>query len=276
MSSLDFYRKLIKPIRNSYIDNLINTIDSAVYSPYDKELTWDERIAPISTLKHKFLDWSKDWVTGLDQFPYMYVMNGNTDSLNTIFSNTQDGMSWQKGDYSYYNYWHTIQRKSYKELTAPEAVSNVVVSWPGYSWGNRDQLEFAKQCNANTMHLDCAYLGLVKPDCIDAGIFDTASFSFSKTLSIPYNRISLLFSKKEIPSLVIMNKLGYVNLSGVKLATHLLNNVAPTYWWDTYSSKLDDLCLKNNLRKTDCILFAYNGDQRVSLAEYWKEYETIL
>jgi hypothetical protein len=125
------------------------------------------------------------------------------------------------------------------------------------------------------MHLDCAYLGLVKPARIDASIFDTASFSFSKSLAIPYNRISLLFSKKEIPSLVIMNKLGYVNLSGVKLATHLLKNISPNYWWDTYSSKLDELCIKNNLRKTDCILFAYNEDQRVSLAEYWKEYETI-
>ena len=116
---------------------------------------------------------------------------------------------------------------------------------------------------------------MVKPTSIDASIFDTASFSFSKSLAIPYNRISLLFSKKEIPSLVIMNKLGYVNLSGVKLATHLLKNISPNYWWNTYSSKLDNLCLSNNLRKTDCILFAYNGDERISLAEYWKEYKII-
>lgn len=274
MNHLDFYRKLIKPIRNSYINELINKVDSTVYSPYDKELNWQERIAPINNLKNKFLDWSKDWVSGLNQFPYMYVMNGNTDSLNTIFSNSTDSMSWQKGDYSYYNYWHTTQHKPYNELTEPVNVSNMVVSWPGYAWGNREQLEFAKKCNATTMHLDCAYLGLVKPDMIDASIFDTASFSFSKTLSIPYNRISLLFSKKEIPNLIIMNKLGYVNLSGVKLATHLLNNITPNYWWDTYSSKLDDLCLKNNLRKTDCILFAYKDEHRVSLAEYWKDYES--
>jgi len=275
MSPLDFYRKLIKPIRNSYIDELISKVDSTIYSPYDKELNWQERIAPINALKAKFLDWSKEWVTGLNQFPYVYVMNGNTDSLNAIFSNTSDSMAWQKGDYSYYNYWHTTQHKSYNELSVPETVSDIVVSWPGYAWGNRDQLEFAKQCNAKTMHLDCAYLGLVKPDNIDASIFDTASFSFSKTLSIPYNRISLLFSKKEIPSLTIMNKLGYVNLSGVKLATYLLNNITSNYWWDTYGTKLDDLCLKNNLKKTDCILFAYNGEQRVSLAEYWKDYKCL-
>ena len=70
-----------------------------------------------------------------------------------------------------------------------------------------------------------------------------------------------------------MNKLGYVNLSGVKLATHLLENINPNYWWDEYGSKLDQICDKHNLRKTDCILFAYDGDNRVSLAEYWKEYE---
>jgi hypothetical protein len=270
MSTKDFYRKLIKPIRNTYVSALIDQVDANIYSPYDKELSWEERISPITELKNSFLEWSKDSISGLDQFPYMYVMNGNTDSLNVIFSNA-DNMAWQKGDYSYYNYWHTIQRKQHQELTEPQSVSNIVVSWPGYSWGNSDQLEFAKQCNATSMHLDCAYLGLVKPARIDASIFDTASVSFSKSLAIPYNRISLLFSKKEIPSLVIMNKLGYVNLSGVKLATHLLKNISPNYWWDTYSSKLDELCIKNNLRKTDCILFAYNGDQRVSLAEYWKE-----
>jgi hypothetical protein len=126
------------------------------------------------------------------------------------------------------------------------------------------------------MHLDCAYLGLVKPTSIDASIFDTASFSFSKSLAIPYNRISLLFSKKEIPSLVIMNKLGYVNLAGVKLATYLLENIDPNYWWSTYGSKLDVLCNKHNLRKTDCILFAYNDTQRISLAEYWKENISLL
>lgn len=274
MSTKDFYRKLIKPIRDTYVSSVINQVDAGVYSPYDKELSWEERTTPIAELKNSFLEWTKDSVEGLDQFPYMYVMNGNTDSLNVIFSNA-DSMAWKKGDYSYYNYWHTIQRKPYQELAEPQSVSNIVVSWPGYSWGNNDQLEFAKQCNVDSMHLDCAYLGLVKPAKIDASIFDTASFSFSKSLAIPYNRISLLFSKKEIPSLVIMNKLGYVNLSGVKLATHLLKNISPNYWWNTYSSKLDELCIKNNLRKTDCILFAYNGDQRVSLAEYWKESETI-
>ena len=270
MSTNDFYRKLIKPIRDPYIEDLINKVDSSIYSPYDKELNWEERTTPINLLKTKFLEWTKDWVSGLDQFSYVYIMNGNTDSLNTIFSKSDNGMAWQKGDYSYYNFWHTIQRKPYTELVKPQPVSNLVLSWPGYSWGNHDQLEFALQCNAESMHLDSAYLGLVKPSSIDASIFDTASFSFSKSLAIPYNRISLLFSKKEIPSLVIMNKLGYVNLSGVKLATHLLQNISPNYWWDTYSSKLDNLCLNNNLRKTDCILFAYNGDQRVSLAEYWK------
>lgn len=273
MSTQDFYRKLIKPIRNQYITDLIDSIDASVYSPYDKDLSWKERILPINKLKDRFIKWAKDSVSGLEQFPYVYVMNGNTDSLNVIFANAVNGMSWQKGDYSYYNYWHTSQAKPYKELTEPGSISNIIVSWPGYCWGNNDQLEFARQCNYDSIHLDCAYLGLVKPAKINADVFDTASFSFSKSLAIPYNRISLLFSKKEISNLTIMNKLGYVNLSGVKLATHLLENINPNYWWDEYGSKLDHICNKHNLRKTDCILFAYDGDNRVSLAEYWKEYE---
>ena len=94
MSTNDFYRKLIKPIRDPYIDDLINKADSSIYSPYDKELNWEERTTPINLLKTKFLEWSKDWVSGLDQFSYVYVMNGNTDSLNTIFSKSDNGMAW--------------------------------------------------------------------------------------------------------------------------------------------------------------------------------------
>jgi len=91
-------------------------------------------------------------------------------------------------------------------------------------------------------------------------------------LAIPYNRISILFSKTEIESLAIMNKLGYVNLSGVRLVNHILDQLPANYWWDKYGPMLDDLCRKNNLGKTDCILFAYKGDSRISLAEYWRDY----
>ena len=271
MNYSDFYKKLIKPIRDSKILDIISQAGPEVYSPYDKDLTYAERLGPVNTLKETFIKWSSNWLQNLARFPFVYVMNGNTDSLNTIFSLSKSQMTWKKGDYSYYAYWHNQMKKNHKELVEPEKVEDIIVSWPGYSWGDSTQLYFAKECNPTRIHLDCAYLGLVKPMSVDVSDFETVSVSFSKTLAIPYNRIGLLFSKHEIPSLSILNSLGYVNLSGVKLATHIINHIPCDYWWSNYSNKLDKLCSDNNLKKSECLLFGYKDDVRVSLAEYWKD-----
>jgi hypothetical protein len=270
----NFYTKLIKPIRDDFILNIIKTADVDIYSPYDKDFTFNERIESISALKNNFIFWSRDFIKGLDKFPYCYVMNGNTDSINAIFSFYKDQWAWKKGDYIYYNHWHSAKGTNFKELDELGSIPNLIFTWPGYSFGNRNEIDFALKNNSLRKHLDCAYLGLVKPDCIDISDFETASFSFSKTLAIPYNRISLLFSKTEIPDLSIMNKIGYVNLSGARLANYLLENIPNDYYWNKYGCILDDLCTKFNLSKTDCILFAYHKGQRISLAEYWEKYKS--
>lgn len=267
-STDDFYRKLVKPIRDDFISRIISSIDSSTFSPYDRELNWAERTTPIKILRERFTEWSKDSLLNLESFPHMYIMNGNTDSLNSLFNRTNN-IAWRKGEYSYYPYWHTATKRSYQELEVPTSVPDLLVTWPGYSKGNRDELDFALSCNAERLHLDCAYLGLTKPEQIDTSVFETASISFSKTLSIPYNRISLLFSKKEIPEYSLLNRLGYVNLSGVNLVNKLIEQIPLSYWWDNYGHRLDGVCSKHQLTSTDCILFAYDKEKRIGLAPYW-------
>lgn len=272
-STDDFYKKLIKPIRDEFVSEIISSVDSDIYSPYDKHLNWAERAIPIKHLREEFSTWSESLIFGLDQFPYAYIMNGNTDSLNRLFY-TSNSIAWMKGDYSYYSHWHTGTGKNHKELTDPESVDDLVLSWPGYQNGDDTELNFAKNCDAKRLHLDCAYLGLTKPGAkLNVGIFETASFSFSKTLAIPYNRISILFSKKELPDISLLNKLGYVNLSGVKLATAIMKKLPATYWWEKYGNKMANLCQLNNLIPTNSILFAYDGTKRIGLAPYWKNYD---
>jgi hypothetical protein len=271
-STDDFYKRLIKPIRDDVVSQIISSVESDVYSPYDQHLNWAERVVPIKQLKEQFIKWSDSLITGLDKFPHVYIMNGNTDSLNRLF-NSSDTVAWMKGDYSYYSHWHKTSGKKYKELSEPESVDDIVFSWPGYTNGDDAELKFAQSCNATRLHLDCAYLALTKPATkVDVGEFETASFSFSKTLSIPYNRISILFSKKELNDISLLNRLGYVNLSGVKLATEIMKKIPVTYWWEKYGQRLQDLCKVNSLTPTNCILFAYEGSIRVGLAPYWKKH----
>lgn len=267
-STDDIYRRLIKPIRDDYISEIISGIDNSLVIPYDKHLNWAERMVPIKYLREQFTKWSETWISGLEKFPYLYIMNGNTDYLNSLFRSRP--VAWKNGDYSYYQHWHSSTRTPGVGLTEPASVKDIVISWPGYSKGDSTELDFAKSCDAERIHIDCAYLGLTSPQHLDASIAETVSISFSKTLSIPYNRIALLFSKTEIAELSTLNKLGYVNLSGVKLVSEILKKFDINHWWKTYGGdRLQKLCDEHQLTATNCILFGYQGSNRINLAEYW-------
>lgn len=268
-STDDIFRKLIKPLRDEYVQSVLRDIDVEDFSPWDRHLNWGERMGPIKRLRDQFTSWSSSWLKGLEDFQHMYVVNGNTDALNILFGRHKN-IAWREGDYSYYKYWHNATGRTFHELTQPRAIEDLVVTWPGYSNGGREEVDFALTCGAARLHLDCAYLGLTKPDTLDLSPFHTASFSFSKTLSIPYNRVAVMFSRTEITECSILNKLGYVNLGGVRLVNRLLDKIPVDYWWNTYGGRLADLCSSNGLTSTNCILFAYNGSSRIALAPYWK------
>jgi hypothetical protein len=266
------YRTLTKPIRDSHVNAIINSVETSKITPYDSELNWAERIGPIRTIRKKFAAWSATWVSGLDTFPYMYVMNGNTEYIHSIFSLAQTPFAWKRDDYRYYQHWHKAAGKPYIELDEPSEVNDLLVTWPGYYLGDRRELDFAEKCVVKRKHLDCAYLGVVKPMHLDVSDFETASFSFSKPFAIPYNRVALMFSKREIPSIDLLNKIGYVNLGGVNLASHIMDRLPINYWWDKYGVAMQQLCKDNNLTPTSSLLSAFDGRDRIGLAQYWQEY----
>jgi hypothetical protein len=268
----EFYKTLIKPIRDDFISSIINEANKPeTYSPWDNQFNWAERHRPIIKLKRLTTKWASNWLIGLSNrnFPYIYIMNGNSHSLDELFRRV-DNIAFKKNDYTYYSQWHFRQGKQYQVLEKPQPVSDMVVSWPGYSNGDSTELDFALQCNPERLHLDCAYLGLAEPNQIDVSRFETISISFSKSLSIPYNRISVLYSKNPIPELEILNKIGYVNLSGVNLANALLEKVPHDYWWNNYGNKIEKLCANHDLTPTKSILFAYDkSGRRLGLAPHW-------
>jgi hypothetical protein len=59
-----------------------------------------------------------------------------------------------------------------------------------------------------------------------------------------------------------MNKIGYVNLSGIKIASALIDELPCDYIYQKYANQYDDICKKLNLTPTDCILFAHDSNQQ--------------
>ena len=68
-----------------------------------------------------------------------------------------------------------------------------------------------------------------------------------------------------------MNKIGYINLSGVHIAQALINEIPCDYMYNTYYQQYESLCRDNNLTPTNCILYGHDSrGQKFSLSEFYK------
>ena len=257
------YRSLIKPIRDKNLLSIINNISVDQFSPYDKELNFEERILPIKKFIKDFKIWATP-ISGLHKFDYVYITNGNTDALNILFSQ-QEGLLFDQLDYRYYSILEKILQQNHNSS------QDIIFTWPSYNDGTNYFVEKYKNFEGRK-HLDIAYLGLTPYMFLDTSSFETVNISFSKTLSIPFNRIGITFSKHPIPILETMNKIGYINLSGVMIAHEILKNIKINYWMDNYWDTYLKICADNNLMPTNCILFAYDNNIRVGIAELYDHY----
>ncbi len=270
----DFYRRLVKPIRDAEIEVILDGLPVDKSYPWDQQLNFAERIGPIRRFISTARDWLKQELVGLEQFPFAYVMNGNTDSLNHLILTNHGKFGWYHKEYTYYRHLcsKATHDRTYVEMQEPEEVDHLFTTWPGYTNGDSLQADFAKTVPASMKHLDVAYAALTRTvGNFDVTHFQTVSVSFSKTLAIPFNRIGILFSKKEISSLDVLNKLGYVNIAGANAATAIMQAISPNHWRNKYGEIYDSICADNSITPTECFLFGYHEDgTRIGLAPYFK------
>jgi hypothetical protein len=67
-----------------------------------------------------------------------------------------------------------------------------------------------------------------------------------------------MFSSSEIPGLEIMNKIGYINLSGANAAIAVMKSIPVDYFYVTYRDQYESICYLQNLTPTKCILFGHD------------------
>ena len=202
--------KLTKPIRDSKINSIIESLDVYNIATWDREFTFVERLLPKQKLISSFMNWISEYVTGLDQFPEKYVCNGNTDSINHVFMERKfQRVFTLENEYSYYdNLCHTlgIQKLNFTESTIDKITENdlVCISFPSaYDGSIIGRYELIKQIQERgiPLYIDMAYCGLTTPFSLNLTATKNTyfAFTFSKTLSIGFNRIGLLFSGKVVP-----------------------------------------------------------------------------
>jgi len=274
MDPISIYNKLTKPIRDSKINSVLNNIKSNKAFPADVEFSFRERLSVKQELIETFIPWVNDHIDRLQDFNFKYVANGNSDALNMIFMQRKfEHIYFLKKEYSYYSHICGLLNLEHTaiDLSEIDKVSSrdlFLVSIPSsYDGSVSDRIELISKLQEKNVKvfIDVAYCGLTEPFQLKLTSTKNTylAFTFSKSSSLSFNRIAIMFSDLSIPGIDIMNKLGYLNLSGANAAIAIMKNFPVDYFYNTYKDQYTIICQEKNLTPTKCILFGHdlNGDK---------------
>jgi histidinol-phosphate/aromatic aminotransferase/cobyric acid decarboxylase-like protein len=282
MDNNPFWNKLTKALRDSIIDGELAVLD--VNSSYfkDKEFNFAERIIIKNKLLTAFPAWVSDHFSGLENFKEKNITNGNTDALNLVMLGSKYSKIYTlPNEYIYYSHISktlNIPQVNFNlnELSIIKNDGIVCLSVPA---SNDGEIESKQQvidyCQEHDIPLfvDVAYCGLTIPNHITLRKSNNTyfAFSFSKTLGLAFNRIGLLYSNNEIASASLLNKLGYINLSGAVAAEHLMKKIPCNYVYDNYKEQYESICKTAGLTPTSCILFGHTPTkEKYCITEFYK------
>lgn len=201
-------------------------------------------------------------VSGLDQFPHVYFVNGVTQSYDIFFLEYKERrFRVAKGDYPYIrlsvNNWCYLEEDDLREQDV------VVLSCPFYENGRvpRNLPQILDRCLELDIPvmLDAAYYGTcyeVEFDYSHPAI-ELVGFSLSKPFSVQSYRIGIQFSKKPLNYLdELQNQARYFNQVGAYIGLKLLQKFPADFIPKTYRQAQHDRCQQLDLLPTNCIMLA--------------------
>ena len=262
----DILRRVVSPINDPAIRQHLNRIKADQFAFVGNNFSSRERVSKIETFTNQFTKFADYFLSGLNDFKHIYLLSGNSEYINTVFSLAPE-INFFENDYRYYK----IASQTYRKSKSP--AGEFIMSYPSRQNGTTENLVNAKENKSPRRHLDVAYLALTNnPNLVNVSEFQTVGITLSKTFAIPFNRFSLMFSKEKIPHFDVLQNIGYCNLSAVEIARELLDIVTPEFWIKKYWNSYINLCREYKLSPSNCLLFAYNANgQRVSTSELFSE-----
>jgi len=277
-----FWNKLTKAIRDSVIDEELKKSSMQELFFKDSKFNFQERLAIVYELFGLFPAWIDKYFSGINDFKFSYVTNGNTDALNLVMLEKRyNKIFLLPNEYMYYSQVASSLGMKQQYFTEEcfdllDSDGIVCLSVPGFYDGDiESKQQIIDYCQDNNIPLfiDVAYCGLTDPGHIKIRKTENTffAFSFSKTLGLAFNRVGLLYSGNQLGSLAVLNKIGYVNLSAVSAVIRLMKKIPCDYIYNTYKGQYKKICKEHNLKPVKCVLFALTeADEKFGLAEYYK------
>lgn len=202
-------------------------------------------------------------VKGLKDFKYIYITTGVSESINMAITEHRLRPEVVSDDYPGYIAQYLMIRKAGIRCTN----NTPFISLPFYD--TADEHPQTQSLLEQNTFVDLAWAGgsgLKKT--YDLSKVGYVAFSFSKMYGIQFHRVGILFSKKPIKTLEMFKTEAYVNLAGVDLVNQLMS-FSPSYFYDKYRGKADEICKRLNLDTTPSLWFGRKDNKKVPLLDEW-------
>ena len=211
-------------------------------------------------------------IIDLSEFPYCYFVNGTTDAIHHWKIIEQ--REWQKLCYGEYEYpdaigpWGDVccdvpgqymgddGRSAIPSIIDPN--KPVFISIPSSADGNFFKPSLPKDV---PVILDCTYIGSTNIQRIDIPKnTEQVFFSFSKGFGVIGQRLGLVYTKEEHPTLARLKRLENWNYNGVRTIQMIMNNFTVDEMWNRNREKQIKICNEYGFKPSDCFFLATTKD----------------
>ena len=210
-------------------------------------------------------------IIDLANFKYCYFVNGTTDAIHHWKIIEQ--REWQKfeGEYEYPDaigpfgdvccdvpgqYMGEDGRSAIQAVVDPN--KPIFISIPSSADGNFFKPSLPKDV---PVILDCTYIGSTNIQRIDIPKnTEQVFFSFSKGFGVIGQRLGLVYTKEEHPTLARLKRLENWNYNGVRTINLLMHNFTVDEMWERNREKQIKICNEYGFKPSDCFFLATTKD----------------
>ena len=209
---------------------------------------------------------------GLDTYEHRSFVHGTSQTFDSFWMRNHDKrFRCFKGEFFYHKAnWKKFHKWCYLEDDRIMTDDAVVISLPFSDYGKehpkmREVLDVCEKLEVPVL-IDCAYyligqgieFNFTEYDCIE-----DITFSLSKGFHLANRlRAGTRYSKKYYDDNInIMIEFQQYSFLSADLGTKLLSHFPSDYTVNKWKDKQLEVCKENNLKPSDCVIFAFGGDE---------------
>lgn len=210
-------------------------------------------------------------IIGLDEFKYADYTCGTSQTFDHfVIKHASKEIAVLRGDFQYHACIARSNQFTYIDDTVHSGQA-LIISLPFSDFGHEHPKfkSILNQCNqlGVPVCLDLAYWGIAKNMHIDLTQYPCIT-EITSSLSKPFytlenHRIGVRFSRKyQNDGISMINEVKMQNTFSMSLGIHFMEKYSADWAWEELSNQYQDICIQNNLRTTDTLIFALGDQER--------------